>query len=291
LPIDFLAIGHLTHDRTPHGFRLGGTVSYAAVTALRLGRRPGILTRGSGEGFLSARLPEGAGNVIPQPGSVLEGVAVHLLPSPVSTTFVNIYYDGRRTQVVEALAAPIGPEELPLAWANVPLVLFGPLVRELPVTWAETFPTARVAVTPQGWMRQWDARGHVHPARWQDADPFLRRADVVIFSREDVGGDEEYIAHLAARARMVVVTDGWRGATLYWAGQAYHVPPRPTQEVDPTGAGDVFAAAFLIRWAETGDPLAAARFANVVASMSVEAPGMDGIPYRQQVEQWLERAQ
>ncbi len=36
----------------------------------------------------------------------------------------------------------------------------------------------------------------------------------------------------------------------------------------------VFAAAFLIRLAETQDPCEAARFANVVASFSVEKPGM-----------------
>jgi sugar/nucleoside kinase (ribokinase family) len=230
-------------------------------------------------------------NVVALPGSALQGTSIHLLPSLVSTMFVNIYHNGQRTQVIEARADLIDPHELPAAWAKAPIVLLGPLVREIPPTWAGAFPGALLGVTPQGWMRQWDAAGHVRPARWDDAAEFLGRADVVILSREDVGGEETYLEALAEQARLMVVTDGWRGATLYRGSKRYHVPPRPTKEVDPTGAGDVFAAAFLIRLAETGDFLTAARFANVVASMSVEAPGMDSIPYREQVDAWLANIQ
>ena len=68
-------------------------------------------------------------------------------------------------------------------------------------------------------MRRWDAAGHVSPARWENAAEFLHRADVAILSREDVGGDEAYIADLARKARLLVVTDGWHGATLYMGGE------------------------------------------------------------------------
>jgi sugar/nucleoside kinase (ribokinase family) len=65
------------------------------------------------------------------------------------------------------------------------------------------------------------------------------------------------------------------------------VPGFPAVEVDPTGAGDVFAAAFLVRLQETEDPVQAARFANAVASFCVEGPGVAGIPTREQVEERL----
>jgi len=55
-------------------------------------------------------------------------------------------------------------------------------------------------------------------------------------------------------------------------------PLRRLPAVDPTGAGDVFATAFLVRWLADRDPVAAAGFANVVASISVEAPGATGVP-------------
>ena len=287
MPIDFLSIGHITHDRTPDGFRLGGTVSYAAVTARRLEHRPGILTRASREGLRIVPDADGVERVAASPDGTLDGVAIHLLPSSVSTTFTNIYHGIERTQVIEALADPILPADLPPAWAAVPAVLLGPIAREVPPAWARVFPNALVGITPQGWMRRWDARGHVSPTPWENMAEFLTHADVVILSREDVGGDDVFLADLACRAKLLVVTDGWHGATVYRCGERFPIAPRSTAQVDPTGAGDVFATAFLLRMAETGDPLVAARFANIVASMSVEGIGMTRIPWRAEVDAWL----
>ncbi len=287
MSIDFLVIGHITHDRTPDGFRLGGTVSYAAVTARRLGYRPGMLTRATAEGLQLAPGTDGTDVIVSSPDGVLDGIAIRLLPSAVSTTFTNIYHGIQRTQLIEAWADPIWPAELPAAWAKAPVVLLGPIAREIPPAWSSVFPNALVGITPQGWMRQWDAQGRVTPAAWENMADFLPHADVIILSREDVGGDDAFLADLACRAKLLVVTDGWHGATVYRCGEETPIPPRPTIQVDPTGAGDVFATAFLLRLAETGDPLLAARFANIVASMSVEGIGMTRIPWRAEVDAWL----
>ena len=57
--------------------------------------------------------------------------------------------------------------------------------------------------------------------------------------------------------------------------------------MDPTGAGDTFTAAFLIYFQETGDPIKAARFANIAASFSVEGLSYSATPTRAQVEAYL----
>ncbi len=286
--IDFLTIGHITHDRTQTGIRLGGTVSYAAVAVQRLGRRPAILTRGSLEG-VSEPLHQPVAGEDRRDGEP-NAIEMLVLPSPVSTTFTNIYRDGRRIQVIEAVADPIYPEDLPLDWAGAPIVLLGPIAHELPDAWATAFPHALVGISAQGWLRTWDDAGHVSSKRWDSAPEFLRGGDALFLSRDDVGGDDEYLATLAGESRLMVVTDGWRGSTVYCQGQVRTIPPRPAREVDPTGAGDVFAAAFMVRLAETGDPYEAALFANIVASFSVEAAGMENIPQRAQVEAWLAQA-
>jgi sugar/nucleoside kinase (ribokinase family) len=57
-------------------------------------------------------------------------------------------------------------------------------------------------------------------------------------------------------------------------GDAEHFPAYPAVELDPTGAGDVFAASFLCSLYRHGDPREAVNFANRVAAYSVEAMGV-----------------
>ena len=53
-------------------------------------------------------------------------------------------------------------------------------------------------------------------------------------------------------------------------------PPR--NEADPTGAGDVFAAALFVRLHRGDTPEQAARFATRVAADFVTQPQLDGLP-------------
>ncbi|MGQ9667349.1 MAG: PfkB family carbohydrate kinase [Anaerolineae bacterium] len=273
-PIQFLVIGHVCRDVVPGGYALGGVVTYAGITASRLGRRAGVLTR-CGPDIALAILP-----------SELEW---HLLPSRCTTTFHNRYAAGRREQELLALADPIRAGDVPAEWRDVPLVLLGPVAQEVAPEMATLFPTACRGAVLQGWMRQWDAAGRVSnvPAllRQHAFDGF----QMVTLSEEELQGDEETLAHLCRRVPVVVLTRGAAGAQVYADGHMYDVPGRPAREVDPTGAGDVFAAAFLIRWHEEGDLLEAARFANVVASFSVEQPGPAGIPDRRQALEWIQQ--
>ena len=61
------------------------------------------------------------------------------------------------------------------------------------------------------------------------------------------------------------------------------------REIDATGAGDVFAAAFLVRQRETGDNRLAAEFATAAAALAVQATGTAGIGGRKAIEALLRR--
>jgi sugar/nucleoside kinase (ribokinase family) len=58
--------------------------------------------------------------------------------------------------------------------------------------------------------------------------------------------------------------------------------------VDPTGAGDVFATAFLIRYQETGNPSQAAAFACCAASCVVEGVATTTLGDREEIMRRLE---
>jgi sugar/nucleoside kinase (ribokinase family) len=59
------------------------------------------------------------------------------------------------------------------------------------------------------------------------------------------------------------------------------------EEFDPTGAGDIFAAAFFVRLYLTRDPWESARFANQIAATSVTRGGLDGVPTQEEVQENL----
>jgi sugar/nucleoside kinase (ribokinase family) len=70
----------------------------------------------------------------------------------------------------------------------------------------------------------------------------------------------------AAEVAIVACTDGADGAHILSQGQHWHLPAVPTQIVDATGAGDLFAGAFL--WGITNgyDLQTAGKMGNLAAS-------------------------
>ena len=270
---DFLVIGHVTKDLQEDGYTIGGTVTFASLTARNLGQRTAVVTSAS---------PDLSFNPLYQ------GIEVLRLPSPVTSTFQNLYSpDGTRTQFIRAVAGQIKAEDIPPAWREAKIVLLGPLTNEMEGSIVKIFPRSLIGVTPQGWMRCWDGDGRVFPRPWDRAVEVLAYARVMVCSENDIEKDESVIQSYARMANILVVTQGARGATVYHRGEVRHFPAFETIEIDPTGAGDVFAAAYLIELERSGDPYAAAHFANCVASFSVEKQGTEGIPTLEQVEQRL----
>ncbi|HTP00650.1 MAG TPA: PfkB family carbohydrate kinase [Anaerolineales bacterium] len=268
-PVDYLVLGHITEDMTPSGPRLGGTAVFSALTARALGLRVGLVTSASEATPLDA----------------LSGVYVVRSTSPHTTTFENIKTANGRIQILHRQASPIPGDVVPGPWRRAPIVHLGPIVHEVDPACASLFSEALLGVTPQGWMRTWDEDGRIWPQRWDSAETLGPQAGAVVISREDVGGDEEVIEALAHHTRVLVVTEGPAGCLLYWNGDRRRFHALEMAEVDTTGAGDIFAAAFFARLYATRDPWEAARFATRLASYSVARSGLDAIPNRKEIEE------
>lgn len=269
-PIDYLVIGHVTQDILPDGGRvLGGTVSYASLTAAALGRTVGIVTSASVDTSLAP----------------LDTLATLVRrPAPTTTTFENVYVNGHREQYVYTPAAPLTPDVIPQPWLKAPIVHLGPIMRECDPSLADYYTgKAFLGITPQGWMRSNDARGHVFPTAWAEAGHLLPLASAVVLSIEDIGGNWDLAAHFAQQTRVLVVTCGWDGGTLFLNGQPTTFPAVPVTQVDPTGAGDIFATAFFIALASGARPLAATSFAACLAARSVTRVGLASTPQPDEV--------
>jgi sugar/nucleoside kinase (ribokinase family) len=74
---------------------------------------------------------------------------------------------------------------------------------------------------------------------------------------------------------------------VYWNGDIRRIRAPHVEELDATGAGDIFAAAFFTRLYLTRDPWESARFANQIAAMSVTRRGLEGIPTPEEIQEYL----
>ncbi len=271
IELDYLVIGHVTRDLVDGAFTIGGTASYATRTARALGCRVGVVTSASPDLDLS---------------QALDGIPVVRFPAATTTTFENVYTSDGRRQVLQGVAETLLPEMVPPDWRVAPargVVHLGPVAQECAPALANAFEDAFVGVTPQGWMRRWNQAGHVSGCRWEEPEELLARADAVVLSEEDVAGDEPLMARYAAQTRLLAVTQGAAGCIVHTAGQSRRFPAPAVHEVDSTGAGDVFAAAFFVWMQRSGDPWIAARFANCVAAHSVTQMGLAGTPTSEDV--------
>lgn len=269
-PIDYLIIGHITQDLTPQGAVLGGTASYAALTAKAIGKKVGIIT--------SCRPDLDLG--------MFDGITIIRKDAQENSTFENIYTAKGRTQFIHGVADTLTLEDIPPAWRSTPVVHFGPIVHEISTEVVQAFPESIVGITPQGWMREWDEIGRVSYCEWQDAENVLKHADIAVMSIEDVHGDESVVQRFVDLLPILVVTEGASGARVYWNGDVRNIRPPKEIEVDPVGAGDIFATSFFIKYQSTRDPWEAARFATLLAANSVTRKTITGVPTPEEVQKF-----
>ncbi len=96
--IDYLAIGHICHDKTPAGPSIGGAAAYGSAVAQILGCRTAVVTSSAPEDDWYAELP---------------GTIIHRIPSPKTTLFENVYTPSGRLQTIHAVASNIGRADIP----------------------------------------------------------------------------------------------------------------------------------------------------------------------------------
>ncbi len=278
----FLVIGNITKDEliTKAGGRIAfGGASYAALAAARLGWEAQIVTRGNDEIEAWAEGLRG------------EGIKVDVQPDESLTHFLNDYSSGGRRQWLLSHTGPIAYDP---SW-EADVIHINPMFGEVG---AEEVEGAKgrcglLSLDAQGFVR--GLRGSRVIGRfWGERGKFLGHADLLKVGREE--------ARLVSRMRdpwgicrelsgfgprIVELTLGERGSLIFDGDRfdGYEVPAYRTREVDPTGAGDVYAAAFAIKYFESRDALEAGLFASAAASFAVEAFGTDGIAERARVEE------
>ena len=255
--MDYLVIGHICLDVTAEGLQVGGTAAYSAATATTLGCRTAVVT--SADRAWTDVLPE---------------AAIEVVPAAQTTTFENTYTAAGRSQKLHAVAEKLLPDHVPAAWRRSRIVHVAPVADEVDPAVMTLFPNSLLGLTPQGWLRTWDKEGHVRARLWAAAAEYLPLATAVFISDEDLP-EPQLLAAYRRHSNVLVMTQGAAGSIVYLGDESRSVPAPRVRAVDTTGAGDIYATAFLVRLEQTaGNAWEAARFANELAAQSVTVAGL-----------------
>lgn len=265
-PPQLLAIGHVTWDVLPDDLEAkqpGGAVAFASITATRLGIQPAIVTS-CADDYPSQK-------VIDSPERFLR------IPSRHTSTFENRYNSrGDRVQLLHRRAENITREHIPQAWLNPDMLFVGPLTQELSHDCLSWFNPGFSCVVPQGWLRSWN-RPLPSIVKVSKSPPkgMSRGWDICVISESEV--EPSTLNAWRETTTNLVVTKGSRGADLYIGDTNQPVQVSSFADkiecagTDTTGAGDVFAAAMLIRYAASHHAETAATYASACAALSTRA--------------------
>jgi cytidine kinase len=250
----------------------GGAILYASLGAAMWGTRVGCVS------LVGTDYPDAMLEALASRGVDLTGA--HRLDRPGVRTW--LLYEGHLRRLVHRLGCPTheqvspGPEHIPHAWAPSPAFHLCPMpfavqrrVLESLAADASRFVSVdpHLPVTEEtldDWRRA-----------LANADAFFPGEDELLL--DDAAGDPERVLSrlVTGRLRFIALKQGARGGILYdaredrfhrWLGRAEKV-------VDPTGAGDAFAAGFVSAHLD-GLPVEACLDRGVVsASFALEALG------------------
>ena len=284
--IEVLHVGSASRDVAdddPRGWRLGGGVTYAALTTARLGLRTAAV--------VGADLTAAPAHEL----DLLRDAGVHILVVPLaeSPVFLNVEAPTGRVQTCLQPGYALPVIDLPAAWRRATAWSLVPVAGEVGDGWASVVPDdAVLAVGWQGWLRELGA-GNTVERRAPAPSAVLGRADLVGVSRHDLApatGVADLRRFLRPEAGLLV-TDGERGGQLLRPdrgkapGSWRYAAIASDGEVDPTGAGDTFLAALLAALVrptivpDRADGLGGTlTFAAAAASLVIEGPGLLGVP-------------
>ncbi|KPV62462.1 MAG: putative sugar kinase [Candidatus Bathyarchaeota archaeon BA1] len=287
MTFDLIVFGHLTHDiivTSDKGIHesLGGVATYTSLTAAKLGAVVGVVTK-VGMDFRDEYL------------EYLQKAKIDLLGLEVkmgkTTVFENSYDEwGKRTQRLLSHMEPIGSEDIPAAYFNAKCFHFGPVFHEISYDTIKLARAKRIltSLDPQGYCRERGPNHVVELRRWVEAKEVLPYVDILkcdeteaekLTGTGDLGKAAKLIYGLGPS--IVLITQGVKGSILCYEDALERVPVIPAEKlVDSTGAGDAYAAGFIVEYLRTKDPKRSALYASCVASFVVEGVGTTTLPIR-----------
>jgi len=207
-------------------------------------------------------------------------------------SFENVYDDeGNRTQRCFNITPKLLFEELPREYFDSKSFYIAPIMGEVDIGFLERVRKKGMTLMldPQGLMRRLEADGSIELTfNQKELEPIFRLVDIVKIGKDEVKASNMKVRDLMEWLRSIgvsigIVTQGKEPVTITSGDLTAEVPTVDVVVEDPTGAGDVFGAAFLSEYLRGHNVVEAARIANIAAGLKIRYKGPNSFPTREEI--------
>jgi sugar/nucleoside kinase (ribokinase family) len=274
MKVELVVLGNLLVDDVVYADgstrmgQAGGTLLYVALAAQLNGLKVGLVS------FQGDDYPRPVLETLARRGIDLSGVQA--LDGPGLRTW--LLYEGRQRRLVHRLEGPSHEEvsptsrDIPERWRNAGAFHLAPMpfrIQQELVLGLGASGDALISLDP------YELLSEANLDAWRG---LLRGVDTFFLSEDEMLLPRGPAAVLAdGRLRQVVYKRGRLGGELYDAGRVVTWDARTEAVVEPTGAGDCFAAGFLAAAIRGESPERGLERGIVSASFVLEAAGAEGL--------------
>ena len=289
---DAIIIGHFSLDTNmwPTGQiknALGGAPTYAGSTFAAMHKKVGVFSI-IGKDHYSEVL-----SLCQAKGIDTQGL---LVSSEQTMTFQNLYTaDGNRTQRCLNVAPKLLFKNLPKNYLVSKAFYISPLAAEVNEEFIRKLKTKEniVMLDPQGLMRNINKEGEVSTIFNKiKLERIFKLVDIIKIGKDEVEAfkmREKKILNTLNKmgVRVAIITRGRDPIMILYSRRIFEVQTLNVKVEDPTGAGDVFGAAFLSEYITGSTINKAAKFAATSASLKIRHVGPSGFPSKEDVLKYL----
>lgn len=199
-----------------------------------------------------------------------------------TTRFKIVLKDGERELYLQAKCEDI--EVTQLESLSCDGMIISPIVGEINLDFLKRASKLSpiIYLDPQGFLRAFDSHGkcYLKPSEYE----IEKWAKIIKVDSEEAyqitGQKDLKQASIILRRKgvSIILATNKQHVLLFYGNNGYKIPIPSVKVVDTTGAGDIFAGAFLTTYLKCNDPLWSACVATAFSSLSIQYKGLAKIP-------------
>lgn len=260
-------VGNLTIDENIIGTQIhkgaGGSVYFLAKTFKNLGISSTIISP-YGTDFPGKYLSKA--NIIPTEPEFKKNLL-----------FKNYYSNGKREQKIANYEEYLNfawSQKLKLTPKDADILIIAPVLNNIDMQEIKKirdhFPKSFFCLLPQGFYRQIDPQGKICKSEMSMPADFIKTFDFICLSADDISDADGKGSYWSKMGPIVIITRADKGSSLYTGGHKTDMKAFSLSHVpNPTGAGDIFAAAFTFAYLKSKNIYQSMLFANATAAISL----------------------